>query len=820
MFLVIGSNVFAETIEDFNDGSLNTTLWATQNTASTTESGGYIAISGNSGGSPSNYGCIYAKPNTALNTTPMGKTIRFNMTNSGTSNYAMSYFSVQPTDCNKQTTNYRTFGISWREQSLNPDITLHTNNGVSDVETTLYEGATFGTFYVFDLTLQENGTVRAIIYDSNMSVLGNVTSSQTFTNITMAFTIADWGGNAETNRVGNIETNPTPSTSTPNFSVTLKNSWNSGSINTFNITIWNGSVTYYFNTSNGTLETNISSNSSSLWNISYYSNGFFNNSYFDVNVSSNHQGLLNQSIINISARNIIDNSTYSNFSVIFNGTTFCNTTTTNCINFPLEGSYWAYLLPNDVSGFHPSNTSVTITALDNKTITIYAHEHYINVTARDYDTNATINTFNVTINSYNRTDIRSNYTTTGNATLGVIHDTYLLSIDAEGYALYNNEVNISITNDTQYTFYLFKENGVSITIYNESNGEILNNTNVTIYTYIDTVLIYTNITSTGNITFYNLTPENYTFRFEAENFAVKEYYVEVGNRSFQYLDAYMLQTAYSTIFTFIDSINANALEGVTLIIQRYINGSLEVVSSLTSDITGRVSFSYETNTPYYFTASLTNYTVKQFTLNPILFSSYTVQLVQTSTVTYTSDYSGVTIVYTPSYFINNQENTLSFTFASPVGKLSSYGFNVTYNGTTQSATDNNAYGSIISTTINITNAEINDVANVIYYYTTSDGATNSYAFNLEITDFSSGAYTIFSNKGETYGLGDLERALIVEVIIIIIVGTGSLFISGFVGALLGLFVLGFFAYMGFVTWWVTYPTMLFLFIYIVWGASK
>lgn len=607
---------------------------------------------------------------------------------------------------------------------------------------------------------------------------------------------------------------------TSNFSVTALNSWDSSAINIFNLTMQSGATTYNFGTTTGTITTSLLTNDTSLWNLTYSSVGnYFNNNYININISSAHTGYLNQSIINISVKNIVDNSTITNYSIKFNSTTFCNTSTSNCLNNPLASFYNVNITPNDGTSFHSLNTNTTISALQNETIYFYVHTHQINITAKDSVTLANITNFTINIKSLNST-YETNYTTTnGLIDAFVIHETYNITIDANGYALYNNIDTLSITNDTNKTFYLQRNNGILINIYNEANGSLITDTNFTIYTFLNNTLIYTNTTN-ATITFYELIPGNYTLRFEAINYAVKEYYIEVGNRSFQVLNAYMLQTTYSTILTFTNEANGQVVEGVTLIIQKYINGSLEVISSLTSDITGRCQFSYQPNNQYYFTASKTYYTTKSFTLNPILFSSYNVLLTPTTTQTYESDYSGVTINYNPTSFNNNQINTLTFTFGSPQGKLNNYGFNITFNGLINSSSGVNSYGEVLSASLNITGASFQDTAQVIYYYTTSDGATNTHAFKIPINGASASNYTLFYNKGNTYGLGDFERILIITTLLIIVVGAGVMFSGVFVGGVLGMLILGFFAYMGFINWWITYPTLVFLFAFIVWGSSK
>lgn len=537
--------------------------------------------------------------------------------------------------------------------------------------------------------------------------------------------------------------------------------------------------------------------------------------------ASTYQQYINISyIISEHPNNPVINNSYINIS-LYNSSGYIKHLKTNDLNTSYYWNTYDYNLTVGMNYYLQFNITdtynqTTSTVSDNFNV---SHNAYINVSAFN-QANASVSNFTIEATDLNTSQVINYSTTTGSLFVNTIRgNIYALKIDALGYAFAYHNHTINQTYDN-YNFSLEITNGVGINIYSETNGSALVGTLVTVYTSLNTTLINTNTTNTSQISFYNLEVGNYTFRFEATNFAVKEYYVEVGNRSFQNLNVFMLQTASSTIFTFLDENNGNTIPDVTLIIKRYINGTLQVISSLTSDITGRVQFNYQPSTPYYFTASNVEYTTKEFVLNPVIFSSYNVKLTPTVTQTYEGDYSGVQITYNPNSLNNNQINTINFVLGSPEGRLTSYGFNVTYKGNTSQAIGNNAYGGVITANINITGATFQDTALIQYFYTTSSGATNTYAFNMAINSPSTGNYTIFSNRGQTYGLGDFERIMIITVILILVVGAGTMFSGPFVGAVMGMFVLGFFAYMQFISWWATYPTLLFLFIYGVWGSSK
>lgn len=676
-------------------------------------------------------------------------------------------------------------------------------------------------------------TVSATILNNQPFIIGNfdpiVSPPTSFPMLGILDEVGVWKRNlsqAEITQLynsGNGLTYPF-STTVTNETLTLRSNYSNIALSNYSArVVASGAYDKTFNDTAGTITLDVLQNDTRLFNITYTKGGWFNKTYNNVNISTAHTGYVEQSYINFSLRQQITNNSYTNYTIKLNGTVVCNTTTAFCqITYPDAGFYLLNATPNNGVEFHALNTNITISALQNETIYLYTHDHNVNIQARDSITNASILIYNVTSQSYNRTDVRTTGTTNGNVSVDVIHDTYNFTVDAPGYALYNNVQNLTVTSEHNLTFYLQRTNGVAISIFNEANGSSLNGVDVTVYVYIDnSTLVYTNVTNTSTISYYNLTAGNYTFRFEATNYAVKEYYVNVGNRSFQYLNAYMLQTSSSTIFTFLDQTNGNVIDGVNVIVKKYINGSLVVVSSLTSDITGRVQLSYQANTPYYFTCTKGDYDNKEFTLNPILFSTYTVKMTPSVSEVYEADYSGVSITHTPQRLYTGQNNRLFFTFGSPAGKFVLYGFNVTYNGTTNGTTGVNAYGEIIDAYININNARIGQTAQVQYFYTTSDGATNHYAFNMEIVGQTMNTNnTVLANKDQTYGLGLFERVFIITIILIIMAGAGALYGGALIGSAIAIFILGIFSYLGFIPWFIGYPTMLFLFIYIVWGSSK
>lgn len=203
--LLISSSVNAVTfIDHFNDTSLNSALWGTLNVASATESGTILTVTSASGGTPSNYGCVYGNSSTT-NITIMGNEYTFNFTNTATGNYINIGFE-STIECFKEAGYIKGLWISWREQGLNPDAVFHVDDGSGVSEVSLYEGLTYGVYYIATIRLFNNGTSESTLRLQNGSIIANVTINRTLENINYSFVIGDWGGNAGTDNIDYLTT--------------------------------------------------------------------------------------------------------------------------------------------------------------------------------------------------------------------------------------------------------------------------------------------------------------------------------------------------------------------------------------------------------------------------------------------------------------------------------------------------------------------------------------------------------------------------------------------------------------------------------------
>lgn len=592
-----------------------------------------------------------------------------------------------------------------------------------------------------------------------------------------------------------------------NFSVTATDE-NTGAI--LNISLW---VDGDFFGTNTTVTTNITATDTDLHTVVVGSTDYFNRTYasYNVSVSGNLAAQLHQAEVCFNASEKVSEAwlTPDNFTI--NGTTRAS-----CFNLS-SGSANVQALK---AGWFSKNQTFTITALQNNTQTV-VNMSYANLTisAIDGSTNESLTNYSLTISSINYTgwpgETAASVT---NYSFYLINGTYNVTIDVPGYELTGGIANVSVSGNTNYTFTLYKSNSIRITIRDEiTNDLILSNITAR---FTNNATTWENVTDTGGLFVYNLTPDVYTILFYGSGYSTRTYVVTVGNRTSQELTAYMLSSNYSTIFTIKDADSADVIDNVSISMYKLINSTWTVVESKYSDISGRAMFYYDPIGSYKFYLSRENYTDYVFFLNPILFSSYDVYMSKTSLLNASQDFDGLALIYAPSSFPNNVNTTFNFIFSSPDGLLTEYGINLTYPGGSVNLSGYNAIGSQLSVSVNITNATAYDTVRLDYYYITSTIGRRNFTAYLPIEfNVSASDLTFLSNKNKTYGLGIFERILIITIIVLFIVGIATLVGQPIPGLALGLFSFGYMSYIGFVPLWAILPSMFIGLLFLVWKSG-
>lgn len=498
--------------------------------------------------------------------------------------------------------------------------------------------------------------------------------------------------------------------------------------------------------------------------------------------------------------------THVNDSYVFFNTSLITPFTYN--NNSAVSLYWEYNFSyNNATSEFGNTSSDTQYVMWN--LTKYPR---VNITAYDVQNSAYLSNFSIN-------DSLTLSTTTGEVYFYQSSSgDYPLTADAGNlYEVKAEDVTFTSGNFSSYTFNLQPYNSIDMYIRDENTGVIINTTTVTI-TFSSNASGWTNTTTDGTFFIKDLDPTEYQIIFTASGYSNRTYTVTVGNRTSQTLNAYLANSTSTTLFTVKDIDTGIVLEDVSVTMSRYINGSWQTISSKTTDITGSVQFDYVPLAYYRFFLSKTDYDDYIFYLNPILFSTYDVYMEQNTSINYTQDFDKISLIYNPSSFQADNTTTFTFDIASPFGSLINYGFNLTYPGGFSSNSGSNSIGEQLTASVTIVNATVWDVVTLRYYYTDTLSGVRYYTITLPINGAVQNM-TFLANKNQDYGLGYFERVLIITLAVLFIVGIASLIGQPIPGVALGLAVMGYFAYIGFIPIWGVLITMLLGVMVLIWKSG-
>lgn len=497
-----------------------------------------------------------------------------------------------------------------------------------------------------------------------------------------------------------------------------------------------------------------------------------------------------------------------------------------------------------------STTTGTITTDINTSqiydITFWNITNYLNRTYTNYNTSTNLNgeiypytkiyaqsalsgTYldNFTI-TYDGTDY---LTISGTVELPLYNETAELTISN----VYNNSlqytdktVNVSVSPYLQnYTFEVYPNPSIlDINIYNGKNGSLL--TESTLVQVIGTTKATSLTTTTGNAYFNNLTSGIYTVRFISDNFTSGDYVQTIGVNSYHTFNAYLFANAtYEVTFTTKNQNSGEIIEGATYLMSTIVNNTSQPIGIKVTNIAGQVKFAYELDKIYTFSVTKSGFNSKSFLLGPNMNSEYTVWLTPSIQYNITDPYSRININilinkylatnginYISAGFQENMTNNVSVTISAPTGDLISYGFNVTYKTKTNSSSGTNSIGETMEKGISIGSPQILDTVVLKYYYTSSLSGYHEFTKVYSISQTpTAGLFT--SLRTQHYGMGMLERVLIVMLIAGAFGGLITLFNGQVAGGFATVFIFGYFLFTGFIEiWFVALPIAL-IFIFAV-----
>lgn len=527
-----------------------------------------------------------------------------------------------------------------------------------------------------------------------------------------------------------------------------------------------------------------------------------NTSYFTGTLLFNVTATDSSSLYSVN----ISSGNFTNYSIGVLVSPYLSQLSTNIFNRTL-GQQTANVTVCD--GYYSALTCVTNQYLwDNRA--------QLNITATNILTGVNATGFTI----YRNGTLLGTASTTNYTINDLIAGSYNISIDAPGYALSSAVINI--VNTTQsYQFSIYTTNSLYIYIKDESTGAGITD-NVTIR-FVTGDTQFTNY-SNGSSTFFidNLNVTEYQITFSSTTYLARTYLVTIGNRTQQFLNAWLLpNTSSSTLFTVSDKDTGEALTSVNAGMYRFINTSWYPVESKYTDLTGKVVFTYSPNVNYKFYLTKPGYTDYIFYLNPVLFSTYDIKMSKSTVLNQSVDYDGVTVIYAPTSFSNDNVTTFTWIIGSTAGLLTNYGITLTYpTGGSVTDTGTNAIGGQFIKSLNITGAGYFDTVKLDYYYITTLTGRRNFTILMPIT-FTAGTSngTFMVNQNKTYGLGIFERILIITGMVLLIVGIASMVGQPIAGLAIGLCVFFYSYYIGFISIGAIIPSLVIGFLVIIWKSG-
>ncbi len=454
------------------------------------------------------------------------------------------------------------------------------------------------------------------------------------------------------------------------FDVTVDDIYDDTSINDFNVTIWNETFSQTRDTDNGTISFSVESGNYSIW---INSSAHFPKFIHSWNVSNDLAAKAIQSMLILNASEISTNTVINDFNV---SVTLQDNSTTNgtAILYLKSGSY---TLTGKASNYIDVTKSISISALETQYQELKFGSSNFTVYVKDYWTNNTINNFQATLSTHNEGYSNSINTTTGKADFSIINGTYNLSLDPDEYA--KTSVNVTITQNPQnYTFYVYPENSVTLTLLDEDTSDkILQTVNV----LFDGGGYYkTHSSSNGTIFVANLPVENtITLTASSSDYSTRKYYVTLSSKSHRDIDIRLSNTSSSNLRTFtVKDDYLNNLDDVSLEVSKYENGSYVSVGTYTTDFSGQTEVYMSSANTYQVILTKTGYETKTISITPTS-TSYTIVLSETPT-----DFVNVADLFSyklepKSSILNYMNISFNITLSDPDGRIEFFGIKGYYN---------------------------------------------------------------------------------------------------------------------------------------------
>ena len=409
--------------------------------------------------------------------------------------------------------------------------------------------------YIYNTT---NGTIitelltneSTVLYELNISADGYYNESDSSVNIS-----------------SNYQFNLTPK---EYFNINAKNLFNGTNISTYSVDI-DG---YIYNTTNGTIITEILTNDLNLYNLSFISNEYFNQTALNVNITSPYLFWSYQNWFVIEAREVVTNNTLYGMTFNYSGTNQTDTTqfygdanVERTIVSNENGSYYSHTNTydggdfgaNDTIYFYLGTTVYNVSAIDieDNPVTGFSVDVTVENTSQTFS-------YSSGSDSYIEISLLANY----NYTFTYSHPSY--SSDSN-----NTILTAAGLNDTVV---FLSSNTIQVNLYDELTEDLINQTNMTVQFFSSdggNITSFTTDTGVGNISL--LTPATYQLRYystDVDDYKLRFTTVTLADKEYQEVDVYALNesdTGITTVnikFIVFDQ-NLDLVEGATVSVSRF-----------------------------------------------------------------------------------------------------------------------------------------------------------------------------------------------------------------------------------------------------------
>lgn len=344
--------------------------------------------------------------------------------------------------------------------------------------------------------------------------------------------------------------------STPSFTITTIDTYDSSAINNFTVTLFNSTDSYTNATTTGSITWD---NLTGIYDLTINSSangGYFERTYENVNVSNDLEAKLWQAILYVNVSEIITNTKLTDF---WAGAPLQLNQSNSTGWAKLFMKAGTYNISANATGYLKWWETITISNLELKYANISLGKSNFTITAINARDGSIVENFTITLmNSDPSYDYQTSKSTWINEVIGsenaslvfrTLEGNYNISITAAGFAPGEAEYTINLNNlYSNYTFSLYTSNSINFIFYDEQTSLKITNKNIDIELISD--VFSANYTS-NNGTFYIdlLTPSIYLIRFNADDYNERHYYFLLTNQTATSLNLFMINSSLATPIT-------------------------------------------------------------------------------------------------------------------------------------------------------------------------------------------------------------------------------------------------------------------------------